>query len=100
MPSLLVFDSIRPGRSSGDAKVNDLKVIQYNKGELKVKIDFDGVFSELPCRMRRGICDMDSFPTLRKTPIKITNRKWMHLQELKAVIPQDCHAFYDNLPHE
>ena len=40
------------------------------------------------------------YPRLFLAQLKITNRKWSDIQELKAVIPADCHSFYDNLPHD
>ncbi|KAL4706868.1 hypothetical protein ACJJTC_010102 [Scirpophaga incertulas] len=30
---------------------------------------------------------------------KLNEAKWKHLQELKSVIPPDCHSFYDTLLH-
>ncbi|KAL4721246.1 hypothetical protein ACJJTC_011701 [Scirpophaga incertulas] len=37
---------------------------------------------------------------LYQSRISISQIKWSHLQELKRVIPSDCHSFYDGLPHK
>lgn len=31
--------------------------------------------------------------------IKISKKKWDHLQDLKFLLPSDCHSFYDNIPY-
>lgn len=38
---------------------------------------------------------LSTFQPAHKEQLKITTKKWKHLQELKEVVPQDCHAFYD-----
>ncbi|CAH1099152.1 unnamed protein product [Psylliodes chrysocephalus] len=95
------FDSIRPGRRVNDPTVNDIKVIKYTPdGNIQVELDFNDDFQDLPQRrVEKPVPDLQSFPQLRKAPIKIKKQKWEHLQQLKAVISQDCHSFYDNLSH-
>lgn len=94
---LLVYESIRPGKKPGNPTVTDVKAIKYFKGKVDVKTDFSEDYKPLPQRVRRELQPLMSFPQLFNSPLKITNRKW---HDLQSVIPQDCHAFYDNLPHE
>lgn len=59
---------------------------------------FHEEFKELPRRPNR--VDKDYIPQrLYNDRLKIPERKLQHLQELKSVIPIDCRAFYENLPH-
>ncbi|CAG4954258.1 unnamed protein product [Parnassius apollo] len=45
-----VYDSIRPGRTTNDPTVTDLRVLQYNaNGIIKYKLSFDAEYQELPC---------------------------------------------------
>lgn len=96
------YESVRPGKKAGDPTVHDLKALRYKPdGTVEFKIDFDDDYTELPARkkeVRREITG--NFPKLNKTMLKVTKAKWQHLQELKNHIPVDCHAFYDNIPHE
>lgn len=95
------FDSIRPGKKVNDPTVNDIKVIKYSPdGSIQVKLGFDNEFQALPGRKKdKPVPDLTMFSQLRSRPIKIKKQKWDHLQQLKAVLPKDCHLFYDNLPH-
>lgn len=34
-----------------------------------------------------------------KEPLKIKNEKYIHLQQLKSVLPKHTWQYYDNLPH-
>ncbi|XP_050507268.1 uncharacterized protein LOC126884950 [Diabrotica virgifera virgifera] len=101
----LVYPSIRPGRKVNDPTVTDIKVIKYTPdGIIQVKLDYCGEFIDLPTRKPRSaktnVSQLGQFKPLRNAPIKITNTKYNHLQQLKSVIPKDCHGFYDTLPHE
>lgn len=94
----LYFSSIRPGKKVGDPKVHDLKAIYYsNNGLVHLKLGFDQDWFILPHRTStsRLFSWQNLFP--QKLPIK--SRKYQDLQSMKSVIPQDCHAFYDSLPH-
>lgn len=99
---LLMYDSIRPGRKTGDPVVTDIRTINYKSGEIKIQIkSFDSNFIKLPQRKRRSVVSkLSQFKQCHLAPLKITKRKWTHLQELKSVIPQDCHPFYDSLHYE
>lgn len=95
------FVSIRPGKKVNDPTVNDIKVIKYSPdGNIQVKLGFDNEFQALPGRKKdKPVPDLTMFSQLRSRSIKIKKQKWDHLQQLKAVLPKDCHLFYDNLPH-
>lgn len=91
--------SIRPGRKAGDRTVTDLRAIRYNyEGNLiDVKLHFDQDWYALPQRPKRFKHDVSYLP-LHTNMIAITASKYQHLQELKQVLPADCH-FYDSVPH-
>lgn len=98
-PATWRYTSIRPGRRAGDPKVTDIRAILYDKeGDIKVKLDFDSNWEALPQRANK-IGVVREYKPLHKTKINITLQKFKHLQELKSVIPLDCHSFYDDLPH-
>ncbi|XP_022197121.2 uncharacterized protein LOC111054395 [Nilaparvata lugens] len=99
---LLMYDSIRPGRKPGDPVVTDIRVIRYKDGEISVKTkSFDNEFLAIPQRKRRNtVAKLAQFKQLHKEPLKITKTKWTHLQQLKSVIPTDCHPFYDTIAYE
>jgi len=100
------YTSIRPGTQTGDPVVTNVVCYQYRPdGTAFYKLDFGDAFKALPKRVTRrsNPGDMDNhdvgWPRLHKGPLPIKGSKFKHLQELKAVIPMDFHAFYDNLPH-
>ncbi|KAL4702875.1 hypothetical protein ACJJTC_005786 [Scirpophaga incertulas] len=96
----LRYKTIRPGRVKNDPTVTDIKVISYSpSGMIKVKLDFAEDFIDLPQRLKR-FNPVQSYPPLFTAPCRITKSKWLHLQELKSVIPKDCHHFYDNLLYQ
>lgn len=99
---LLMYNSIRPGSKTGDPVVTDIRAIKYKSGNISVKIkSFDNDFFDLPQRKRRNeVASLSEFQQSHQAPLKITHTKWNHLQDLKAVIPSDCHPFYDSLPYE
>lgn len=101
-PSLLMYESIRPGRKPGDPTVTDIRAICYKSGKISVKIhSFDNEFSDLPQRKRRNsVAKLTEFKQRHQAPLKITQTKWNHLQQLKSVIPSDCHHFYDSIKYE
>lgn len=93
------YHSIRPGRSKDDPTVTDIKALSYSPdGIIRYKLDFDDEWRELPIRPKSITVTDCSYPQLHKSTLKISYSKWKHLQELKSVIPEDCHTFYDNLP--
>lgn len=92
------YSSIRPGRKVGDHVVVDLRAIQYtSEGIINFKINFDDDWSEMPGRPKR--INLINYSPLRTAPIPIASTKFNHLQQLKDVLPRDCHSFYDNLVH-
>lgn len=97
-----MYDSIRPVRKAGDPVVTDIKTILYEFNEIKVKIKFfDNNFIGVPQRKRRSVvAKLNEFKPCHSAPLKIPKTKWTHLQELKSVIPQDCHPFYDFRDYE
>ncbi|KAJ8881647.1 hypothetical protein PR048_018133 [Dryococelus australis] len=85
---------IRPRKRPGDAVATNLKAIKYTSdGKIQVKLDFDDDYIDLPQRMKNKSQKLSSFPHLHKERLKISKTKWNHLQELKAVIPMDCHPY-------
>lgn len=99
---LQMYDSIRPGKKPGDPVVTVIRPIRYKDGEITVKIKlFDSEFIAIPQRKRRNnIAKLAQFTQNHKAPLKITRTKWTHLQQLKSVIPSDCHPFYDSITYE
>ncbi|KAL4721230.1 hypothetical protein ACJJTC_000405 [Scirpophaga incertulas] len=45
------------------------------------------------------VVDIRAIKYSPEQPIPIASAKFHHLQQLKAVLPRDCHSFYDNLPY-
>lgn len=98
---LMVYDTIRPGKAVGDPTVTDLRVIHYSpSGDIKTKLSFDEEFKALPHRKKLATPPpLSSFPQLHVEPLRITQLKWKNLQELKVVLPADCHSYYDSLKY-
>lgn len=93
------YNSIRPGRKVGDPTVNDVCHYQYlPSGEIMYKLNFDDSFKSLPIRPK-GVREDVVYPQRYLSQLSIPDSKWVHLQQLKSLIPQDVHYFYDNLPH-
>ena len=88
------YSSIRPGKRVGDPTVTDVHALKYTGDEIKYKLMFSDDWKDLP-RPRRvsrqGMTDEDVIPP------NLYESSHRHLQELKAVIPADYHAFYDKL---
>lgn len=97
----LRFQSIRPGMKKGDPTVNNLRSMVYlPNGEIKYKIDFDDEYRDLPRKIIPFDCEKHNPQSLHKNRLKIKKTKYEHLQQLKSVIPETYHKFYDNLPYE
>lgn len=102
-PNYMVYDSIRPGKKSGDPVVTDLRWLQYDFcGEIKYALDFSTELQPLPIRpkttIRTGQINNVLLP-LNSGPVKIPKDKWKDLQDIKPVLPHDCQNYYDFLPH-
>ena len=93
----LYVTTIRPGKTIGDPKVNDLSALKYN-GSLEVYFRVKGAsdWQLLPQRVHPGNLFLTQ---MFESPLKISERKFQDLQSLKSVIPCENHDFYDNLPH-
>ena len=93
------YRSIRPGHKSGDPLLIDVVALQYRpEGNIYYKIDFDNDWEILPARRGTGRRGVNLKPLYQSCP-KIKATKYHHLQQLKKVLPSDCHDFYDNLEH-
>lgn len=97
----MMYDSIRPGRKGGDPTVTDLRVIEYYPdGEIRMKLSFDSDYVHFPQGKKfDSPTRLLDFLQMHHNQLKIIARKWQHLQELKTVIPADCHPFYDSLEY-
>lgn len=97
------YDSIRPGKATGDATVTQIKALRYNcNGTIEYKLNFDDeYYSDLAiAQKKRKTVEIHSpiiYEQFHKSPLKIPKSKWQDLQQLKAVLPKDCHPFYDQI---
>lgn len=94
------FASIRPGKKSGDPVVTDIRAFHYCSGGdvlYKLRHRLSDPWILLPCRRRDIMCIPQA---LYKAALSITNDKFKNLQDLKAVMPQRYHSFYDSLKHD
>ncbi|CAH0731344.1 unnamed protein product, partial [Brenthis ino] len=86
-------------RKAGDSVVTDLRAMKYTpNGDILIKLDFDEDWRALPQRK----CNINTpvvYSQLHESPLPISSTKYNHLQQLKDVLPKDCHPFYDALPH-
>lgn len=97
----LRFRSIRPGVKAGDHTVNNLRSMIYlPSGQIKYKIDFDDEYQDLPRKIIPFDCEKHEPQKLHQNRLNIKKSKYEHLQQLKAIMPEKYHSFYDNLPHE
>ncbi|XP_075155531.1 uncharacterized protein LOC142228881 [Haematobia irritans] len=94
------YTSIRPGRSSGDPTFNKLRALGYdNSGSLYYKTDICAEYEILP--QRRATTYKSAQPSpLYSNKIELSKKKWDHLQDLKNLLPKDCHHFYEQLPYK
>ena len=93
------YRSIRPGTSAGDPQVVDIRGLLYSPdGVIQYKLNHTDAWTPLPRRSNKATAT--STHQLYRQPRPIKKTKWDHLQQLKAVVPKDYHAFYDQLIHE
>ena len=92
-----IVQSLRPGHRAGDPTVHDLRALQYrpNIDQIFFKLKFDDDWQPLPHHLDRT----ENLVPMFESRLKINQRKFNDLQELKAVIPHRHHAFYDQIPH-
>ena len=92
------YASICPGKRTNDPVVTDIRGLLYlPSGEVLYKLRHSENWATLPCRRK---CSPSPLNALYAKPLSINAAKFLNLQELKAVIPHEYHAFYDNLLHE
>ncbi|CAG4933203.1 unnamed protein product [Parnassius apollo] len=91
--NIFVYDSIRPGRTTNDPTVTDLRVLQYNpNGIIKYNLSFDAEYQELPRgRTRRRVLmipeNLPSRPKLYQSAIKIAeSTKLFYLYHISSDI--------------
>jgi len=96
--STMPYPSIRPGKKTGDPVVTNLRQLKCPpNGIISYKLRHTDEWKELPTRPKKVTQQLLS--PLYTDRLKIPERKWNDLQELKAVLPADCHYFYNELPH-
>lgn len=92
------FKSIRPGTKPHDPTVNNLRSLIYlPSGQIKYKIDFDDEYEDLPRKIIPFDFAKHEPHKLHSERLKIKKTKYDHLQQLKSVIPEKYHTFYDNI---
>lgn len=97
----LRFKSIRPGVKARDATVSNLRSMIYlPNGKIKYKTDFDEEYQDLPRKIIPFHFEEHEPQKLHSNRLKLKKTKYEHLQQLKSVIPEKYHSFYDDLPHE
>ncbi|XP_061528459.1 uncharacterized protein LOC133400154 isoform X1 [Phycodurus eques] len=90
--------SIQP---SGDASVEDVRAIRYNTdGTMAYKLDHFEEWQPYASPLPRMEGPVGTVSPLYRNRQKLSSIKFQHLQELKHVLPQDYHSFYDTLDHE
>lgn len=93
------YPSIRPGRKAGDPVVTDVHCLRYQpNGIIQYKLKFDDEYKDIPRRPSKVNVEIE-LKKLHTKRLPIPSSKYKHLQELKSVIPQDYHTFYDSIPH-
>ncbi|XP_036340385.1 uncharacterized protein LOC118749699 [Rhagoletis pomonella] len=92
------YVSIRPGKKSGEPTVNMIRALAYDpSGIIYYKTNINDDYNVLPQRTQQKFRDIEP-SQLHTERIPISKKKWEHLQELKFLLPADCHSFYDNIP--
>lgn len=98
MTNLSYYSSIRPGNKVGDPTVTEIRVLRYStNGTIYYKLGFQEDYQDLPRRAKQQT-GVGAITSLHQNKLPIKQSKYKHLQELKRVIPQDYHTFYDCLP--
>lgn len=88
------------GKKCGDPTVNMIRALAYDpSGIIYFKTNITEEYAQLPQRIGKNLPDVLPRP-LHLERIQISKNKWQHLQDLKPFLPEDCHLFYDTIPHE
>ncbi len=105
---LSYYTTIRPSiNKAGEATVTDIRALKYRRnGEIQFKLNHSGEWKDLSAAQRKrrsakistNFCN-EELPNLFPSRRPIKKKKFDHLQELKAVVPADTHAFYDSIPY-
>nr|CAH7757935.1 unnamed protein product [Callosobruchus chinensis] len=83
---LIIYQSIRPGRSVNDSNVNNLRVLHYSpNSRIGYKLHFHDEMMELPQRSRDSQNCKDA-TRLFPARLNITQLKYDHLQEIKSTL--------------
>lgn len=98
---LFRYNSIRPGKNTGEDTVQNLRVLDYSSnGVISFKTNFDDILQPLPRKPKNPTMSYDQLEPLYKEEIKISAKRFKDLQDLKVVLPKKSHGFYDRLQHE
>lgn len=98
---LFRYNSIRPGKNTGDDTVQDLRVLEYSpNGVISFKTNFDDPLQPLPHKPKKPTVSYDQLEPLYTEEIKISAKRYKDLQDLKVVLSKNSHIFYDQLKHE
>lgn len=77
-----------------------IRVLAYDPtGSIYYKINIKDNYQLLPQRSATRF-EIRRPKLLHSERLKISKKKWQHLQDLKTLLPADCHYFYDNIPFE
>lgn len=91
-----IYSSIRPGNKVNDPTINQICHLKYTPdGLIRYKLDFEEEIKLLP--RRSTSTKQFIYPALYESRQKIKKNKWEYLQQLKNVIPDYAHQFYDIL---
>ncbi|KAF6199287.1 hypothetical protein GE061_007313 [Apolygus lucorum] len=99
----MVYKSIRPGANRPhEPVVNDLRVLEYDgaTGFVNFKINFHEELQPLPGRPHTKLIREKpfNFKPKRTSLLQLPCDQWQDLQDLKPLMPPDCHHYDDNLP--
>nr|CAD7447096.1 unnamed protein product [Timema bartmani] len=97
IPEEQAYSSIRPGNFKNDPIVNNIVRLTYKPEGIFFKLQFSSTLQKLPQRKKLTLLNI-VYPGLYSSQFKLSYIKWQHLQELKRVLPQHFHQFYDDLP--
>lgn len=100
------YPSIRPGTGVGSSMVTDIRVLKYlPEGKIQCKLNHgDTEFMDIPkARSQRSrtvqVNDTELVGKLYNRSLPIKKAKYLHLMQLKSIVPKDYHGFYDCLSH-
>lgn len=98
--ALYYYPGIRPGTKAGDPTVYDIRSLHYSPtGHISYTLDFDEKPKPLPGKRTTPTSSyLQVKPYYTERP-KITQQKYNDLQDLKRMLPEKVHDFYDNLNH-